>query len=384
MAVAADRIREGGIGARFRPRAQAWYRDVSEAPAPAGPAPLEFLASPVFSRPHRRYNPLLDEWVLVSPERTRRPWQGREEAPAAETVPAYDPACYLCPGNRRAGGDVNPHYSGTFVFTNDFAALRPDVSAARVEHGLFRAEAEPGTCRVICFSPRHDLRMAGMRESEVRHVVDAWALQSAELGEHYRWVQVFENRGETMGASNPHPHGQIWAGAALPVEGAREDASQRRWLGEHGSRLLLEYAAQERGGTRAVLEDDEWLVLVPFWAVWPYETLVVPKRPVERLPDLDDSARSSLARAMIGLIDRYDGLFGVPFPYSMGWHQAPFDSGDHGHWQLHAHFYPPLLRSATVRKYMVGYEMLAEPQRDLSPEDAAFRLRSAAGSDPRP
>jgi UDPglucose--hexose-1-phosphate uridylyltransferase len=351
---------------------------VSETRAPEDAASGRFLESPVFSGPHRRYNPLADEWVLVSADRTQRPWQGGEESPAAETLLPHDPACYLCPGNRRAGGALNPEYRETFVFTNDFAALRPDVTDDREEHGLLAAEGEPGTCRVICFSPRHDLRIAAMSESEVRHVVDVWAQQTAELGERYRWVQVFENRGETMGASNPHPHGQIWAGGALPVEGAREDANQRRWFDEHGSRLLLEYAAQEHRGMRVVIENDDWLVLVPFWAVWPYETLVLPKRPVERLPDLDDAGRNTLAGTLIGLLDGYDNLFGVPFPYSMGWHQAPFDSANHGHWLLHAHFYPPLLRSATVRKYMVGYEMLAEAQRDLTAEDAASRLRSAA------
>jgi UDPglucose--hexose-1-phosphate uridylyltransferase len=350
----------------------------------AAPSPRRFRSSPVFSQPHRRHNPLLDEWVLVSPDRTRRPWQGREERPPTAVLPAYDPTCYLCPGNRRANGECNPSYTETFVFTNDFAALRPDVSSGRAEEGLLVAEGEPGTCRVICFSPRHDLRMAGMSQSEVRRIVDVWAEQTAELGAAYRWVQVFENRGETMGASNPHPHGQIWAGTALPVEGAREDASQRRWRDERGTRLLLDYAEQEHGGPRVVSEDDDWLVLVPFWAVWPFETLVLPKRPAQRLPDLDDGRRESLAHALIGLLDRYDSLFGVPFPYSMGWHQAPFDASDHEHWQLHAHFYPPLLRSATVRKFMVGYEMLAETQRDLSAEDAAARLRAgrrvAAGS----
>ena len=331
----------------------------------------------VLSHPHRRYNPLLDEWVLVSPERTQRPWLGREEVPPPDALPAYDPGCYLCPGNRRANSERNPDYTGTFVFTNDFAALRPEVPLERARQGLLVAETEPGTCRVICFSPRHDLRMAGMTQAEVRGVVDVWAAQSAELGERYRWVQVFENRGETMGASNLHPHGQIWAGTALPVEAAREDDRQRCWREQHGSNLLLEYATQEEGGPRVVLEDEDWLVLVPFWAVWPYEVLVLPRAPVLRLPDLDEQRREGLAAALIALLDAYDSLFGVPFPYSMGWHQAPFDADDHAHWQLHAHFYPPLLRSATVRKFMVGYEMLAESQRDLTAEDAAARLRAA-------
>ncbi len=335
-------------------------------------------AGAVLSQPHRRFNPLLHEWVLVSPERTRRPWQGRQETPPPEHRPAYDPACYLCPGNTRASGDVNPSYTDTFVFTNDFSALRPDTSAERVVQGLLIAEGEPGTCRVICFSPRHDLTMAQMSEAEVHRVVDLWAGQTRELGATYRWVQVFENRGETMGASNPHPHGQIWAGTALPVEGAREDDSQRRWLAEHGTRMLLEYAAQEHASPRVVVENDDWLILVPFWAVWPFETLVIPRRPVLRLPDLEEEQRRALAEALIGLLRRYDNLFGVPFPYSMGWHQAPFDADDHDHWQLHAHFYPPLLRSATVRKFMVGYEMLAETQRDLTAEDAAARLRAAS------
>ncbi len=337
-----------------------------------------FRASPIFAQPHRRYNPLLDEWVLVSPERTRRPWQGREEAPPPEHLPAYDPTCYLCPGNTRAGGETNPAYSATFVFTNDFAALRPDVSTERAELGLLVAEGERGTCRVICFSPRHDLSMGAMSETQVRHIVDVWAEQTAELGARYRWVQVFENRGETMGASNPHPHGQIWAGSALPREGAREDARQRRWWRAHETVLLVEYAAQEHAGPRVVHEDDDWLVVVPFWAVWPFETLVLPKRPVRRLPDLGEGQREALARALIDLLRRYDDLFGVPFPYSMGWHQAPFDGDPHDHWQLHAHFYPPLLRSATVRKFMVGYEMLAESQRDLTAEAAAARLRAVS------
>ena len=327
-------------------------------------------------RPHRRYNPLLDEWLLVSSDRTRRPWQGRQEPPPPGPVEQYDPACFLCPGNQRANGAANPDYASTFVFTNDFAALRPDAPEERLEDGLLRAEVEAGTCRVLCFSRRHDLTLARMERPEVRTVVDLWADQTAELGDRFQWVQVFENRGEMMGASNPHPHGQIWAGSALPHEAAREDATQRAYDGEHGRRLLLDYATQEAGGPRVVVEDDDWLVAVPFWAAWPYETLLIAKRPVERLPGLDDAARDSLAGNLIALLGSYDRLFGLSFPYSMGWHQAPFRGRSEEHWQLHAHFFPPLL-TANVRKFMVGYELLAETQRDLTAEVAAERLRAA-------
>jgi UDPglucose--hexose-1-phosphate uridylyltransferase len=329
--------------------------------------------------PHRRYNPLLDEWILVSAGRTRRPWQGREEEPPPEDVPAYDPTCYLCPGNRRANGEANPDYESTFVFTNDFAALRPTSSDERIERDLLRAEGEAGTCRVICFSRRHDLTLAGMDPASVREVIDVWAEQTEELGRSYQWVQVFENRGETMGASNPHPHGQIWAGTALPYEASREDANQAAYLRAHGQPLLLEYAQQEAGGPRIVDEVEDWLVVVPFWAAWPYETLVIAKRPVDRLPTLDNAQRGALAGIFIRLLGGYDRLFGVPFPYSMGWHQRPVREPDDQHWQLHAHFFPPLL-SSSVRKFMVGYELLAEPQRDLTAEQAAEQLREAVGA----
>ncbi|HEY7941136.1 MAG TPA: UDP-glucose--hexose-1-phosphate uridylyltransferase [Candidatus Limnocylindrales bacterium] len=330
----------------------------------------------VLAEPHRRYNALTDEWVLVSAERTRRPWQGRRDHHAPSPLPSYDPSCYLCPGNTRANGEANPTYEETFVFTNDFAALRPDSAPARFEEGdLLRAEGERGTCRVLCFSPRHDLTLGRMTPEAVRRIIDLWAEHSAELGRTYRWVQVFENRGQAMGASSPHPHGQIWAGTALPVQAVREDATQLRWCDRTGQRLLLAYAAQEHDGPRVVVENDDWLVVVPFWAAWPFETLVLPRRPVSRLPDLGGAERDTLAATLIDLLRRYDELFRVPFPYSMGWHQAPNGDGPGEHWQLHGHFYPPLL-SSSMRKFMVGYELLAEVQRDLSPEDAAYRLRS--------
>jgi UDPglucose--hexose-1-phosphate uridylyltransferase len=335
-------------------------------------------ADELFAQPHRRYNPLLDEWVLVSTERTRRPWQGRRESAPDLEIAAYDPSCYLCPRNTRANGAANPDYAGTFVFTNDFAALRPDTSASHIQRGLLRAEGEQGTCRVLCFSPRHDVSVGQLPQGDVRAVVDLWAAQTAELGSRYRWVQVFENRGATMGASNPHPHGQIWAGTALPREAAREDAGQARYRQEQGTSLLIDYASQETGGPRVVVENEDWLVVVPFWAAWPFETLLLPKRPAKRLPDLDDLQRSSLAVVLIDLLGRYDNLFNLPFPYSMGWHQAPFQAASTEGWQAHAHFYPPLLRSASVRKFMVGYELLAETQRDLSPEEAAERLRASS------
>jgi UDPglucose--hexose-1-phosphate uridylyltransferase len=334
---------------------------------------IRLMALP--SGPHRRYDPLSDQWVLVSAGRTKRPWLGHQERPGTtQDRPAYDPACYLCPGNTRAGGQRNPEYVSTFVFTNDFAALRPDNPDERLEDGLLRAESEAGTCRVLCFSPRHDLTLTGMPLEAVREVVDLWATESTELGRTNRWVQVFENRGEAMGASNPHPHGQIWAGAALPDRAAREDAAQRRHHEATGRRLLLDVVTQEAGGARIVEEDPAWLALVPFWAVWPFELLLVARAPAARLEDLGDAARDALAAVLQRVLRRYDGLFGQPMPFSMGWHQAPYGDGSTDHWQLHAHLMPPLLE-ATKRKFMVGYELLAEPQRDITAEEAAERLR---------
>jgi UDPglucose--hexose-1-phosphate uridylyltransferase len=351
------------------------------------------------SRPHRRFNPLTGSWVLVSPQRTKRPWQGQTESAEIARRPSYDPDCYLCPGNRRAGGAVNPSYTGTFVFDNDFAALLPDTTAAPVvpdvhedgASGLLRMEPTAGICRVVCFSPRHDLSLADMDARALTTVVDTWASETTALGETYRWVQVFENKGAVMGCSNPHPHGQIWASNALPSEPAAEDDHQRAYFDAHRSPLLVDYAARERAlATRLVVENDAFLAVVPFWAVWPFETMILPKRRVGRLPELDPAERGELAALMKALLTRYDRLFNVSFPYSLGWHAAPFDrdGGSSGeHWQLHAHIYPPLLRSATVKKFMVGYEMLAEPQRDVTPEQAAARLRELgpvlAGATPR-
>jgi UDPglucose--hexose-1-phosphate uridylyltransferase len=333
-------------------------------------------AAPLLARPHRRYNPLSDEWLLVSADRTRRPWLGLEESPQPNDLPRYDPSCFLCPGNARANGRRNPAYDSTFVFTNDFPALEPDTPAGKFEHGLLRAEGEPGTCEVICFSPRHDLTLSKMSPEEARRVVDLWATESASLGATYSWVQVFENRGVAMGGSNPHPHGQIWASAVLPTEAVKEDAAQARYFKAGGRRLLLDYAEQEVRGPRQIELDDDWLVVVPFWAVWPFESLVIPRSPAARLEDLSDRQRDSLSRRLISLLRRYDDLFGIPFPYSMGWHQAPYDGKARPHWQLHAHFYPPLIQ-ATMRKFMVGYELLSAPQRDITAEYAAERLRTA-------
>lgn len=327
--------------------------------------------------PHRRLNPLTGEWVLVSPHRTKRPWQGRVERPPQEDRPHYDPTCYLCPGNARAGGVANPVYEHTFMFTNDFSALLPDApDAPPPDHPLFGVQGVRGTCRVMCFSPRHDLTLPEMPPADIRRVVDAWAAETVELGQTYRWVQVFENKGEIMGCSNPHPHGQIWAETVLPNEAVKEAANQRAYHEQHGAPLLLDYAAQETArGERVVVANDHWLVVVPYWAVWPFETLLLPRRHVLRLPDLTDAERDALADILKRHLTKYDNLFEVSFPYSMGWHGAPYDDGDYAGWQLHAHFYPPLLRSATVRKFMVGYEMLGEAQRDITPEQAAARLR---------
>jgi len=329
---------------------------------------------------HRRFNPLKGEWVLVSPHRSRRPWQGQIEQPEIETRTAYDPACYLCPGNTRAGGAKNPEYPDVFAFDNDFAALLPHTPDGHLDDsGLIVAESERGISRVICFSPRHDLTLARMEVSAIRRVVDLWTREVAELGLH-PWINhvlIFENRGEMMGCSNPHPHGQIWAQQSIPNETASESEHMSEYYARTGSSLLGDYLARELDArTRIVCENEGFVALVPFWAIWPFETMVISRRPVQSLLELTEHERDDLADILKRLTTRYDNLFSTMFPYSAGIHQAPVDGVEHPEWHLHMHFEPPLLRSATIRKFMVGYELLAEAQRDVTPESSAERLRS--------
>lgn len=329
------------------------------------------------SVPHRRYNPLTGEWILVSAQRVARPWKGKIEVLPQIKRESYETDCYLCPGNKRANGSVNLQYDTTFVFDNDFPALVPDVPKGNDSNAeLLKSQNVRGTCRVICFSPRHDLTLAELSEDEISNVIDVWAQQTAELGRKYRWVQVFENKGELMGCSNPHPHGQIWAGTSLPNEPAKEDRRQKAYYRKNGSILLIDYRnLEKKKKERLVFENKDWTVLVPFWAIWPFEVMLLPREHVLRMPDLTNRQRSSLANALKVILQKYDRLFNVSFPYSAGWHGAPFSQGDNTGWQFHAHFFPPLLRSANVKKFMVGYELLAEVQRDLTPESAAAILR---------
>ncbi len=328
---------------------------------------------------HRRLNPLTSEWVLVSPHRTQRPWQGQIEPVQPETTVSYDPNCYMCPGNTRASGAKNPHYVAFFVFDNDFPALRPGTPEQDATEGLLIARGESGICRVVCFSPRHDLTLSRMETHAIRQIVDVWAEQQAELSAlpNIRHVQIFENRGAMMGCSNPHPHCQIWATSSIPNEPAKELEGFLAYQREKSACLLCDYLAQElKARERRVYENEHFAAIVPFWAIWPFETLVISKRHTGSLPTLSNSERDSLADLLKRLTTRYDRLFGVPFPYSMGFHQSPADKTPHPEWHFHAHYYPPLLRSATVRKFMVGFEMLGNPQRDLTAEQAAERLRA--------
>ena len=333
---------------------------------------------------HRRFNPLTREWVLVSPQRALRPWQGQMERPAVPAALTYDPECYLCPGNRRAHGDVNPAYTHTFVFDNDFPSLQPDAGEGGINQGgLIVASAETGICRVICFSPRHDLTLSRMSVDDIARVVSVWGEQYRALGamDTINSVQIFENCGAMMGASNPHPHCQIWATHGLPNEAAKELATQTDYRRDHGACLLCDYLKLERAAEeRIVFANDHFTALVPFWAIWPFETMLLPHRHMGGMDDLTTNERRALAEALSKLTIRYDNLFETPFPYSMGFHPRPTDGQPHAEWHLHAHFYPPLLRSAMVRKFMVGFELLGSPQRDLTAESAAHRLRQVSAT----
>jgi len=327
--------------------------------------------------PHRRYNPLIGEWVLVSPHRAKRPWQGQNEPPSTEVRPSYDETCYLCPTNTRVNGEVNPDYSGTFVFANDFAALQEDTPSSRSDDPLFTYEAEQGCSRVICFSPDHSKTLPELSHEARVGVVKCWQEQTRELSQTYQWVQVFENKGAMMGCSNPHPHGQVRAQHHLPTLAAKKQTNFYAYTEKHGSSLLLDYVHREvELGERVVCKNDDWVVVVPYWAAWPFETLLLPRFDVQSLTQLTAAQQQSLAGIIGQITTKYDNLFETSFPYSMGWHSAPFDGEAHPEWGLHAHFFPPLLRSASVRKFMVGYEMLAEAQRDLTPEQAAQRLQA--------
>ncbi|HUD18895.1 MAG TPA: UDP-glucose--hexose-1-phosphate uridylyltransferase [Patescibacteria group bacterium] len=332
-----------------------------------------------FSLPHRRYNPLTGDWILVSPQRTKRPWQGSIEAVALDVIPDYDPACYLCPGNTRASGQVNENYTGTFVFTNDHPSLLPDPPPGTYKTGdLMVAQQERGTSRVVCYTPHHNRTMAQMNEQEIVDVIKTWEHEYETIGDspNISYVQIFENKGGLMGPSSPHPHSQIWANEHLPTIIQKEQTNQKQFLKNHNEPLLPAYLREEmKEDKRIVLENQSFVCLVPFWATWPYETMILPKEQRQSLSDLNRKDQRDLAGILLHITRRYDNLFNTPFPYSMGIHQKPTDKKPHGEWQFHMHFYPPLLRSATVKKHYVGYEMFAEGQRDISPEAAAATLR---------
>lgn len=331
------------------------------------------------NHPHRRLNLLTGEWIQVSPHRAKRPWQGKEESPPGTQKAEYDPDCYLCPGNDRAGDAKNPDYDSTFVFTNDFSALKPDTpSVERNTEDLLIAKGEKGICRVICFSPRHDLTLPEMETSQIRQVVDLWTNEYRELGnrDYIIYVQIFENKGEIMGCSNSHPHGQIWAQETIPDEPAKELKQQVKYFKKHGQTLLADYLDLElKLHERVVVKNDHFAVIVPYWAFWPFETLVISRRPFPRFTEMTEDEKDGLADIIKQITVKYDNVFDVSFPYSAGFHPAPTDGREHPEWHFHMHFYPPLLRSATVKKFRVGYEMLGNPQRDITPEASAKLLK---------
>ena len=333
---------------------------------------------------HLRYNPLRDEWVLVSPHRLKRPWSGQVEKVAEDKIPEFDPKNPLCPGNVRSNGVKNDDYKHTFVFNNDFPAMQSDnFNPPTSDDPLFQMAPASGECKVMCFHPKSNVTLPLMSTNEICLVIKEWISIVLERQKKYRWIQIFENKGAMMGCSNPHPHCQIWSSNFLPNEATVSDRCQLQYIQKYGRCMLVDYAAKEsKSGERTIVENKEWIAVVPYWATWPYQALLLPKRHVQRLPDLTDNEQHSLAEIMKHLLIKYDNLFETSFPYSMGWHGAPTGpdlSRDNSHWQLHAHYYPPLLRSATVRKFMVGYEMLAQPQRDLTAEQAAEKLRNLSG-----
>ncbi len=329
--------------------------------------------------PHRRYNPLNDSWVLVSPHRAKRPWQGQVEKTPPDQKPAYDPACYLCPGNERAGGKRNSNYTDTFSFLNDFSALLDETPEGKVEkHELLRAESLKGLCKVICFSPRHDLTIPEMEVPQIKKVVDLWAEEYQDLGnrDFINYVQIFENKGAIMGCSNPHPHGQIWSQSIIPMEPAKKTLSQEKYFKKHSNSILADYLEMElKENDRIVTCNEHFVALVPFWAIWPFETMIISRRHMQHIGQMSEEEREALADIYKKLTIKYDNLFEVSFPYSAGIHQSPTDGRNYRSWHFHMSFYPPLLRSATVKKFWVGYEMLAEPQRDITAETSAGRLR---------
>lgn len=330
--------------------------------------------------PHKRLNPLTNEWVLVSPHRAKRPWQGQQEAQNEVELPSYDENCFLCAGNTRISGDVNPNYTSTYVFENDFAALQKETPEfEKSDSDLFQLKAERGEAHVVCFSPDHSKTLPELPIEAIEALIQTWSEKYQELSQRYEWVQLFENKGEIMGCSQPHPHGQIWANSTVPTLPGKEHNQQTEYFQARQSSMLLDYALQEsENKTRTVVENPDWIAVVPYWAAWPFETLLLPKFSCQQIHLLNAKQQTSLAQAMKELTTRYDNLFETSFPYSMGWHGAPVSELDNQAWQLHAHFYPPLLRSATVKKFMVGYEMLAEPQRDLTPEQAAEKLQNVS------
>lgn len=335
----------------------------------------------ISDHPHQRFNPLKDEWVLVSPHRALRPWSGQTEKIPEEHVSRHDPKNPLCPGSKRANGQINENYVGTYVFPNDFPALLEDIPEPGVSNDpLFQIAGACGTCRVMCFHPHSDLTLATMDRKDVRSVIDMWAIQNCELGSKYDWVQIFENRGNVMGCSNPHPHCQIWSSKFIPNEVRVKDKTQMLYYEKYNRPMLVDYLQQEiHKKERIVLENSSWGVVVPYWAVWPFETMLIPKRHILRIQDLTSQERDDLAEIMQKLLSKYDNMFNTSFPYSMGWHGAPtgdYYTKNNDHWQLHAIYIPPLLRSASIKKFMVGYELLAQPQRDLNPEMAAEKLKN--------